>query len=265
MKRGLITWHKDELPREAFDTRLAAAQHALAERGLSALIVYTDVWKSNWGRYFSNFMPYWNRGLLVIGAAEKPVLLCSLSPRVYPWIKSVTILEEIKPSPNLPARVFEMAAEKGWKKIGVLDLDGLPNDLYTALRTDAIEVHDVPPESIRPQPDPWERAMCARGEKLARAVLAAELPGAAGAADHELVGRLEGKLRHAGAEDAVILIANGGKPAPACGATLRPDFAVAIALEYRGHWISLAPTRAAEVASAPVHYCLEGAGGAEFQ
>src|SRR5579871_4494526 len=104
MKCGLITWHKDELPQEAFDTRLAAARAVLAERDLPALIVYSDVFRSNQGRYFSNFMPYWNRALLAIPRDEKPVLFCALSPRVYPWIKSVTILEEIKPSPNLPQR-----------------------------------------------------------------------------------------------------------------------------------------------------------------
>ena len=34
MKRGLITWHKDELPTEAFDARLAAARKVLAARDL---------------------------------------------------------------------------------------------------------------------------------------------------------------------------------------------------------------------------------------
>jgi hypothetical protein len=275
MKRGLITWHKDELPAEAFETRLSLAKRVLAERDLSALIVYTDVWKSNWGRYFSNFMPYWNRGLLVIPASNqagenKPVLLCSLSPRVYPWIKSVTILEDIRPSPNLAQRVFEMAAEKGWKRIGVLDLDGLPYDLYSELKGGGLEAQDVPPQSVRPQPDRWEMAICARAEKLAREILTTELPEAEGMIDHKLVGRLERQFRRAGAEDLVILIANAtmsgalSGPAPVTGAILRPDFAVAVALEYRGHWISLAPARVAEIASAHVHYCLSGAGGAEF-
>jgi hypothetical protein len=202
---------------------------------------------------------------------DKPVLLCSLSPRVYPWIKSVTILEEIKPSPNLPQRVFEMASEIGWKRIGVLDLDGLPYDLYSALRGGNLEVLDVPPQSIRPQPDRWEMAMCSRAEKLVREILASEMPGAAGTTDHKFVGRLERQFRRAGAEDLIILIANATTsdtppgPAPPSGAILHADFAVAVALEYRGHWVSLAPARAAEIASAQVHYCLSGAGGGEFQ
>jgi Xaa-Pro aminopeptidase len=256
MKRGLITWHKDELPPEAFDARLAAARKVLAERGLPALVVYSDVWRSNQGRYFSNFMPYWNRALLLIPREEKPVLLCALSPRVYPWIKSVTILEEIKPSPNLTQRVFEMAAEKGWKKIGVLDEGGLPYDLYSQLHAGGVEVADVPSTAIRPEADAWELAMCARAEKLAREILAEEMAKGAGLNDHEFVGRLEQKYRRAGAEDLVILIANPGTPAPASGAVLRPDFGVAVALEYRGHWVSLAPDGTS-------HNCLSPA-GAEF-
>lgn len=256
MKRGLITWHKDELPPEAFETRLAAARKVLAERGLPALIVYSDVWRSNQGRFFSNFMPYWNRALLVIPRDDKPVLLCSLSPRVYPWIKSVTILEDIKPSPNLAQRIFEMAAENEWTKIGALDEGGLPYDLYTQLHSGDLHVVDVPSAEVRPAADQWEQAMCARSETLTRDILAAEMPNAVGMSDHEFVGRLERKFRRAGAEDLIILIANGAAPTPPTGATLRPDFTVAVALEYRGHWVSLAPDGTA-------HYCLSPA-GAEF-
>jgi Xaa-Pro aminopeptidase len=246
MKRGLITWHKDELPPQAFDTRLAAARKVLAERDLPALLVYSDVWRSNQGRYFSNFMPYWNRALLMIPRDDKPVLLCALSPRVYPWIKSVTILDDIKPSPNLTQRVFEMAAEKGWKKIGVLDEGGLPFDLYTELHAGDLELLDVPFAEVRPGPDQWELPMYARAESLTREVLAAELPHAVGLKDHEFVGRLERRYRLAGAEDLVILIANGSSPAPPTGAILRPGFGVAVALEYRGHWVRVEPGGDAE-------------------
>lgn len=246
MKRGLITWHKDELPPEAFDARLAAARKALAERGLPALIVYSDVFRSNQGRYFSNFMPYWNRALLVIPVQDKPVLLCSLSPRVYPWIKSVTILEDIKPSPNLPQRIFEMAAENSWSRIGILDETGLPYDLYTQLRTGSLETVDVPSAEIHPGPDQWELGMYARAEKLAREVLAEEQPHGAGRTDHEFVGRLERRYRRAGAEDLVVLLANSGNPAPAHGARLAADFKVAVSLEYRGHWVRLNPEGQAE-------------------
>jgi hypothetical protein len=239
MKRGLITWDKSELPPEAFESRLAAARKALAEQDLPALVVYSDLWKSNHGRFFSNFMPYFNRGLLVIPREEKPVLLCGLSPRVYPWIKSVTILEEILPSPNLPQRLLQVCSEKDWRRIGVLDLDQLPYDLYTPIRA-GVECMDVPSRSIRPAPDKWELAMYRRAADMARKALDEELPAGVGRVDYEFVGHLERKLRLAGAEDLVILVTNGqGPPAPATGAKLTAEFSVCVALEYRGHWVKL--------------------------
>jgi hypothetical protein len=113
MKRGWITWDKTELPPSAFDARLAIVRKHLAENDLPALVVYTDVWRSNQGRYLANFMPYWNRALLVIPRDSAPILLCGLSPRVYPWIRSVTILEDIRPNMNLP----KLCDENGWKKV----------------------------------------------------------------------------------------------------------------------------------------------------
>ncbi|HEX5430448.1 MAG TPA: hypothetical protein VFW83_00670 [Bryobacteraceae bacterium] len=265
MKRGLIAWDKAELPPEAFEARLSKARQALAERDLPALIVYSDVWRSNWGRHFANFMPYWNRALLAIPADDKPVLLCSLSPRVYPWIKSVTVLEEIKPSPNLSQRVFEMCSEKGWSRIGVLDLPGLPYDLYARLSAGPVQAVDVPVKAVHPGPDAWEISMHRRALKLAREIVAEELPGGPGLTDHEFAGRLERKLRRAGAEDLVILVTNGDKaPAPARGAILEEGFSVAVALEYRGHWIKLTrPHRAingADLDRAPVS-CTDGLSG----
>jgi hypothetical protein len=200
-------------------------------------------------------MPYWNRALLVIPVEDKPVLLCSLSPRVYPWIKSVTMLEEIKPSPHLIQRVFEMSAEKGWKKIGVLDLAGLPYDLYTQLYEGDLEPVDVPWSAVRPPAlDQWELTMYRRAATMARDILAQELAGGVGLVDHEFVARLERRFRRAGAEDLVILTTNGETPpAPPKGATLSQDFSVSLALEYRGHWVKLARNHAS-VEPAPVRY-----------
>ena len=235
MKRGLIAWDKAELPPEAFETRLASARKRLAEQGLPALVVYSDLWRSNYGRFYSNFMPYFNRGLLVIPLEDKPLLLCGLSPRVYPWIKSVTILEEILPSPNLAQKLLEICTQRGWRRIGVLDPAGLPYDLYTAIGS------GVGVESVTHEGDAWERSMHRRAAEIARAGLAEELPAGAGLEDREFVGRLERKLRRAGAEDLVMLVTNGDTaPAPAKGQALSPGFSVSLALEYRGHWVKLA-------------------------
>lgn len=211
MKRGWITWDKSELPPSAFETRLATVRQRLVEKDLPALVVYTDVWRSNQGRYLANFMPYWNRALLVIPRDSAPVLLCGLSPRVYPWIRSVTILEDIRPNMN----VSKMRAENGWDSIGVLDLPLLPYDLAIENAT------NVDWSDIHPEPDEPELAMYRRAAKMARGILEEELAGG----EQDIVARLELKYRRAGAEDLVILLHNG---------------LISVALEYRGHWAKIA-------------------------
>jgi len=266
VKRGWITWDETELPRAALEARLDSARRHLAERDLPALVIYTDVWRSNQARYFSNLMPYWNRALLVVPRDDPPILLCGLSPRVYPWIRSVTILDEIRPSPNLARQLLDLAGEKSWRRLGVLDLKGLPFDLHQQLRAGAIEMVDL---SLSAGPDSWALSMYRRAAKMARDGLTEELGCGAGLTDYEFTGRLERKFRRAGAEDLIILITNGKSvPAPACGETLGADFSVVLVLEYRGHWVKIArsgsgrdpfPTRLhVETLSGPYPYEISG-------
>jgi hypothetical protein len=240
VKRGWITWDETELPRAVFETRLNTLRLHLVASDLAAAVIYTDVWRSNRVRYFSNFMPYWNRALLVVPCDSQPILLSSLSPRVYPWIRSVTILEDIRSSPSLAKALEALAAERSWKQIGVLDLSRLPSNIQFG---PSLEITDV---SFPHVPDEWELAMHRKAAQMAREGLEEELPNAVGQADHAFTARLEERLRRAGAEDLAILLTNGGAvPAPARGETLGKDCSVALALEYRGHWVKIARSASA--------------------
>jgi Xaa-Pro aminopeptidase len=233
MKRGLITWDKAELPPSVFEARLAKARKALAARDLPALLVYSDVWRSTEGRHLTNYMPYWNRSLIVIPQEQPPVLLCGLSPRVYPWIKSVTIFEEIRPASKLVPALLQLCAERGWTKLGVLDLLRLTHEIYLPLAASSVGISDVKLELT----DDAEIAMHQRAEQMAREILTAELPKGAGLTDYQFSGILERAFRRAGAEDLVLLFGNGDSaPRPARGAMLGDKYSIAVALEYRGHW-----------------------------
>jgi Xaa-Pro aminopeptidase len=233
MKRGLITWDKTELPPSVFEARLAKVTKALAARDLPALLVYSDVWRSTEGRHLTNYMPYWNRSLIVIPWEQPPVLLCGLSPRVYPWIKSVTIFEEIRPASKLVPALLQLCAERGWTKLGVLDLLGLTHEIYLPLAASSVGISDVKLELT----DDAEIAMHQRAEQMAREILTAELPKGAGLTDYQFSGILERAFRRAGAEDLVLLFGNGDSaPRPARGAMLGDKYSIAVALEYRGHW-----------------------------
>ena len=220
MKRGLIAWDKTQLPPAVFDSRLARARAALTERDLPALLVYTDVWRSNQARFLTNFMPYWNRSLIVIPADAPPVLLCALSPRVYPWIKSVTVFEDIRPASKLMPTLDQLCAERGWSRLGVLDLPKLPVEIHTGLRGRAIV--DVPSAGIT-DPDDAEYAMRRRAVALAREAFDVHSPG------EVEIGKFERRLRRLGAEDLVIRVRSRADDA----------YSISLALEYCGHWVKV--------------------------
>jgi hypothetical protein len=238
MKRGLITWDKARVPASAFATRLDALNQLMERYAVPALVVYTDVWRANDVRYVSNYMPYWNRAFAVIARAQKPVLLCSLSPRVYPWIKTVTIHETIVPSPSLPTQLLKLATDRGWSRLGILDYEGLPHDLHVQIRAARLEVIDIPRELARAAPDAAEIAMHRHAAAIAREALAAELVEAAiGMSEFSLIGRIERAVRRAGAEDLVAMVCNGqGRFRPATGKIVGRNTSIMTAVEYSGHW-----------------------------
>ncbi|MFC4311782.1 hypothetical protein ACFPN2_22045 [Steroidobacter flavus] len=237
MKRGLVSWEKNELPPEELATRLASIRAIARKKRVDAVVVYSDVWRSNDARYVSNYMPYWNRAFVVVPLEEPPILLCALSPRVYPWIKTVTVHETIIASPSPPAALFKLCEERGWKRVGVCDLEGLPTDLHAEMTAGSVDLLDLPRSDIHPAPTDVEVRMHGRAASMAREVLEQELATLKEQNDHELTGRLERVLRRAGAEDVVILVSDGqGPPIPAEGRPVGPHTSVVVAIEYNGHW-----------------------------
>jgi len=239
MKRGLITWDKSEIPPSVFERRVDRVRRVLAERELAALVVYSELWRSNQARFFSNYMPYFNRALLVIPRDLPVTLLCGLSPRVYGWIRSVTTIEDVRPAGNFAKPLFEIAAERKWTRIGALDFPQFPYDIHKVIQTGTLEVASVESSAVFvPGEDETEVAIRKKAADMVRRILDEEMPGGVGKLDHHFVGQLERRFRRAGAEDLIVLLTNGDTvPAPPKGASLKPGYSVSIALEYRGHWV----------------------------
>jgi hypothetical protein len=123
----------------------------------------------------------------------------------------------------------------------MLDHAGLPNDLYTQLGAEKLALVDIPRGALRPVATESELAMHRRGAVLAREILEGEVTRAAiGLSDYELAGRLERRFRRAGAEDLVVLIADGRSvPLPAAGRKINENSSATVALELNGHWVKL--------------------------
>jgi hypothetical protein len=241
VKRGLITWDKGEIPPEIFEQRVHRVRTVLAERNLAALLVYSELWRSNQARFFSNYMPYFNRALLVIPKDMPPTLLCGLSPRVYGWIRSVTTIDDVRPAGNFAKPLFEMASERQWTRLGGLEWPQFPYDIYQSVQAGSVEIVNVEASAVFiPAEDATEMAMRRKAAAMVRQILDEEVPKGVGSVDHHFVGRLERRFRRAGAEDLIVLLTNGDTvPAPPCGAVLGELFSVSVAMEYRGHWVRL--------------------------
>jgi hypothetical protein len=236
-----------EIPPEVFEQRLTGIRRIMAEKEVPVAVVYSELWRSNPARYLSNYMPYFNRALLIIPADQPVTLLCGLSPRVYGWIRSVTTIEDVRPAGNFAKPLLDMAAECGWARLGILDFPQFPFDLNRAIQAGNLKIINL---SDVPLCDDTELVMRRKAIAMAREFLEAELNGGVGQTDYEFVGRLERRFRTAGAEDLITLVTNGdGVPAPASGIRLEPNYSVSLALEYRGHWVRV--TRPHDYACTP--------------
>src|SRR5688572_19658081 len=176
MKRGLISWNKSEIPVEVFEQRVARVRAVLAERDLPALVVYSDLWRSNQARFLSNFMPYFNRALLIIPREMPPTLLCGLSPRVYGWIRSVTTIDDVRPAGNFTKPLFDLSEERHWPRIGALDLESFPYDIHKALHRGSIDLVNVESSAvITPADDDSELSIRRKASALAKEILEQEI------------------------------------------------------------------------------------------
>ncbi len=256
MKRGLITWDQAELPPAAFEARHARVRHLLQEHDLPALAVYSDVLRSNAARFLTNYMPYWNRALAVIPREGAPVLLCGLSPRVYPWIKSVTVFDDVRPAGNPVAALTRLCEERSWTKLGVLNLPGVPAEITAPLRTGPLQLTNLRLDLL----DEYDVAMRRRAAELTRRVLEGSLSRGSGRSGQDFAGQLEGALRLAGAEDVTILLGDGeSSPTAPRADLLRDPYTVAVALEYRGHWVKVTRTQTNEKSRADLRHAFDRA------
>jgi len=244
LKRGLITWDKNEIRPEVFDLRLQSVRSEMSKKDISAIVVYSELWRSNQARFLTNFMPYFNRAFLIIPFDQPITLLCGLSPRVYGWIRSVTTIEDVRPAGNFARTLAQLASERGWPRVGLLDFDQFPWDLHRAILAEPLNAVMVRSAELRDSSplfgDGTELVMRRQTAQMARNILNEAMPRGPGQTDYEFIGRLERQFRRAGAEDLILLVTNGSAvPAPADGQTLGEHFSLSLAVEYRGHWIRM--------------------------
>lgn len=246
MRRGLMHWDAQELPLDLFETRIGRLRSELMLANLDGIVIYTNNVRPSAVHYLTGFTPYWSEGLLLVPMRRRLVFATALSNRVADWIRSTNPVSEVVSTPRPGALLGErLTSDVSAKRIGILEIDAMPSELFDDLCAAAPLVcwvdARVPFTTTRRGIDAAERRMLARADALAVAALDQVHMGQtfdAGA----LAGLIEKRVRLAGAEEIFIALAPDlasdcrlnrvSKPAK-----LTDCFAVRASVAYKGSWI----------------------------
>lgn len=244
MRRGLLNWSKEELPKAVFDGRVARLQSAMQEADLGAVLVYTNFPRPAAVSYLTHFVPYWNQCILVVLPEGPPLLIVSLSKRVAGWIMETAHVGEVICTPNIGAELVTLLAGAGLAstRIGVVEMDKTPRPIIQAVM-DADAEYDVSDASqlfagVRNPADEAEVALSAKAAKMAADALA----GAVEAGGDPDLAAIERDIRLAGAEDVFMDIAPDLTTGPNYIRADRPmqlgaRCAIRLSVVYNGSWI----------------------------
>ena len=245
MRRGLMGWDPQELPKSTLQERLSRLQAAMACDDLDAMLFYTNLVRPSAVCWLTGFTPYWIESILLVRRAGAPILATALSKRVSEWIRSTSWLEEIINSPKPGMAIGERLKADGCRRIGVLELDALPAGSYDDLGGAVPGVEFIDASKLfadcRRLIDSTERKLIERAD----AITCAALDSVDVARAHDagaLLGLVEKHARLAGAEESYLAVApdlaadrrlirvSGAMP-------LAGRFAVRASVAYKGNWV----------------------------
>jgi hypothetical protein len=245
MRRGLMAWDENELPRGVLMQRIEGLRAVMNRDGLDGFVFYTNLVQPSAVTYLTGFTPYWSDGLLLVPKSGAPVFATALSKRVAGWISSTNPVSEIVNTPKPGAAVGRRLAADGCRRVGVLELDRLPGGLYDEIAgaAPAVELVDASAgfASLRRRIDGAERGLIAHADALAVAALGEVDPDRAADAG-AVAGLIEKQARLQGAEEAYVAVAPDlaadrrmirvSGPLP-----LADRFALRASIAYKGSWV----------------------------
>src|SRR5882762_1943516 len=258
MRRGLISWSRDEVPHAVLEGRVARLQEQMHAANLGVMLVYTSFARPSAVAWLTHFVPYWNEALLVVFPTGAPMLLAAFSKRVHDWIRSVSHLGEVRSAPDLGRAAVALLKEHPpqLSRIGVLELDALPwpvaepivKSEYGRAVVDATGLF----ASIRQPADEVEILLARRAATIAVQAFKAIPTGAKRAS--ELLSALERSARLDGAEEVLPRLAPDLRAdATLCrlegDALLGERYAVELSVAYKTTWVRI--TRCVSTQAAP--------------
>ncbi len=185
MRRGLLSWDKEEAPVVALEARVARCQSAISDAGLGCLVVYTNFPRPSAVSWLTHFVPYWSQAVLLVFLDGMPMLVASLTPRVGPWIASVSHLGDITHTPDTGGGAARLIADRcsDGARVGVVELNGLPGGiaipLAAGIGNSRLEDAGALFADLCDPADEVEIALSARAAEIASAALEAGIAASA--------------------------------------------------------------------------------------
>jgi hypothetical protein len=244
VRRGLISWSRNEVPASVLEARLAKLQGGMRGPGLGALLIYTSFARPSAVAWLTHFVPYWNEGLLVVLPSGAPVLLAAFSRRMQGWVQSVSHVGEVHSVAQLGRAAAKLLEERvpANAPVAALELDALPwpvaEPLAGALGGRLVDATALF-ASVRQPADDTEIALAQRAADIATRALGSIPPGAERSS--RVLAAIERSARLDGAEEVLAHIA----PDLASGTALRrlesdqalgERYAVELSVAYKAAW-----------------------------
>ena len=250
MRRGLISWSRQEVPVATLEARVSRLQQGMRAQGLDAVLAHTSIARPAAVSWLTQFVPYFNEGLLVIPARGGPTLLAAFSKRVQEWIREVSYLEDVMTAPKPGEAVVQLLqkrlpdfARRG-AKVGVIELDEFPwsiaEPMVAALGAASVVDATALFASIRQPADEAETGLARKALAIAQRALAA-MPANATKASAAL-SAADGSARLEGAEEVLFRVAPDLSKSPVLerietDAALGSRWALQISVSYKGVWV----------------------------
>ena len=240
MKRGLVEWDEQEVPRATLDARVARVRAWGREHGFDALLFHTSDSHAQPVRYLTHFLLYWNEGVLVLPCGEdaEAVVVYGLSGRVLDWVRRTSTLTQAVTARDVGGAVALLLGDRAYQRVGIVEPDIFPAPTLARIAPSGpIDASDV--LSVLGL-DEAERVLRRTAERLTRQAFASVSPDLS---QWQAAAAFHGSARLAGAEDVSLLV--GEPPAwPGLpGAGRLPHGAYLLGrVEYKGAWHQAART-----------------------
>ncbi len=247
MRKGLLSWDENEVPRAVLEARVARAQAGMREAGLDALLIYTNFPRPAGVSFLTHFVPYWSQGALLVPPAGMPSLYVNLSKRVAGWMQETAHVDAVVSTPRLGQTLGTALSRirSDYSRLGVVELPKFPASVLTPLAGEHGNVEFIDATGVfsafRHPADDTEIALSRRAAAIASDAIAAAVADKP-TSTSVLAAGVEYAGRKGGAEEIVIDVCadlasdallrrfEGDDP-------LGARYAVRASVAYKGHWV----------------------------